>query len=133
MTSLQVGADVRNVKVGDEVMGVARFGGYTQDIVVDSRQLFAVREGWSMRDGAAFLCTALTAWYGLHNIGRLKAGQLVAIQSAAGGVGMAATEIVLGMGGVPLCIVGSEAKVDVLLQRWRVLRCLVSHEPPHES
>ncbi len=119
---------MRNVKVGDEVMGVARFGGYTQELVVDSQQLFAVRDGWSLRDGAAFLCTALTAWYGLHNIGRLKQGQLVAIQSAAGGVGMAATEVVLGMGAVPLCIVGSQAKVDVVLRRcaalWQTLCCV---------
>jgi NADPH:quinone reductase-like Zn-dependent oxidoreductase len=108
---------VRNVKVGDRVMGVTRFGGYTQEAVVDSRQLFAVPECWSLSDAAAFLCTALTAWYGLLKIGHLQTGQLVAIQSAAGGVGLAATEIVLGMGAVPICIVGSEAKVHVLLER----------------
>ena len=113
----EVGANVRNVKVGDAVMGVARFGAYTQEIVVDSKQLFHLPQGWSLSDGAAFLCTSLTAWYGLHRIGHLQAGQLVAIQSAAGGVGLAATEIVLKMGAIPLCIVGSESKVEVLLSR----------------
>ncbi len=105
----EVGADVRHVKVGDAVMGVARFGGYAQEIVVDNRQLFHVPEGWTLSDAAAFLCTSLTAWYGLHKIGH--------VQSAAGGVGLAATEIVLSMGAVPLCIVGSESKVDFLLKR----------------
>lgn len=114
----EVGADVRNVRVGDAVMGVARFGAYTQEIVVDAAQLFQVPDGWSLRDGAAFLCTSLTAWYGLNAIGRLRAGQIVALQSAAGGVGLAATEIALQMGATPLCIVGSEAKVDVLLRRF---------------
>ena len=113
----EVGADVRHVKVGDAVMGVARFGGYAQEIVVDNRQLFHVPEGWTLSDAAAFLCTSLTAWYGLHKIGHVQSGQLVAIQSAAGGVGLAATEIVLSMGAVPLCIVGSQSKVDVLLNR----------------
>jgi NADPH:quinone reductase-like Zn-dependent oxidoreductase len=113
----EIGASVRSVKVGEEVMGVARFGSYTQEIVVDCRQVFRLPVGWSLSHGAAFLCTSLTAWYGLLKIGHLQAGQLVAIQSAAGGVGLAATEIVLGMGGQPLCIVGSEAKVDVLLNR----------------
>jgi alcohol dehydrogenase len=113
----EIGANVRSVKVGDAVMGVARFGGYAQEIVVDSRQVFHLPDGWSLSDGAAFLCTSLTAWYGLLKIGHLQAGQLVAIQSAAGGVGLAATEIVLAMGALPLCIVGSEAKVDVLLSR----------------
>ena len=113
----EIGDDVRNVKVGDEVMGVTRFGGYAQQIVVDCRQLFALPVGWSLSDGAAFLCTALTAWYGLLKIGHLQAGQLVVIQSAAGGVGLAATEIALSMGAVPLCVVGSHAKVDTLLQR----------------
>jgi NADPH:quinone reductase-like Zn-dependent oxidoreductase len=98
-------------------MGVARFGGYAQEIVVDNRQLFHVPEGWTLSDAAAFLCTSLTAWYGLHKIGHVQSGQLVAIQSAAGGVGLAATEIVLSMGAVPLCIVGSQSKVDVLLNR----------------
>jgi len=113
----EVGANVRNVHVGDAVMGVARFGAYTQEIVVDSKQLFHLPESWSLSDGAAFLCTSLTAWYGLNKIGHLQPGQLVAIQSAAGGVGLAATEIVLKMGAIPLCIVGSEAKVEVLLKR----------------
>jgi len=90
---------------------------YTEDITVDARQLFRVPSGWTLSDGAAFLCTSLTAWYGLRKIGRLEAGQLLVIQSAAGGVGLAATEIALHMRAVPLCIVGSEAKVDVVLKR----------------
>ena len=118
------------MKVGDSVMGVTRFGGYTQEIVVECRQVFALPGGWRLADGAAFLCTSLTAWcvneltalnycnilrrYGLHKIGHLQTGQLVAIQSAAGGVGLAATEIVLGACAVPLCIVGSEAKAREL-------------------
>jgi NADPH:quinone reductase-like Zn-dependent oxidoreductase len=106
--------------LGSRVMGVTRFGAYTNEINVDSRCLRVIPGHWSMEQGAAFLAQALTAWYGLvtlaraHEISRPK----VLIQSAAGGVGLFATEIVTKfLRGSAVCVVGAEAKRAVIEER----------------
>ena len=50
-------------------------------------------DGWSYSEGAAMPVTYATAYAGLVRYGGLRAGERVLIQAAAGGVGIAATQI----------------------------------------
>ena len=50
-------------------------------------------DGWSYSEGAAMPVTYATAYAGLVRFGGLHAGERVLIQAAAGGVGIAATQI----------------------------------------
>ena len=61
--------------------------------------------------------TSSQAWYGLDTLGGLRKGQTVLVHSAAGGVGLAATEICKAKGARVLATVGSPEKVPLLKVR----------------
>ena len=44
----RVGSEVDDLRVGDEVIAVTRFGGYASDVVVPRRQVFAIPRGFTM-------------------------------------------------------------------------------------
>ncbi|MEU0846203.1 SDR family NAD(P)-dependent oxidoreductase, partial [Streptomyces sp. NPDC005962] len=92
-----VGPGVTQVAVGDPVMGVfdRAFGPLA---VTDARMVAPIPTGWSFRQAAAVPVVFLTAWYGLVELGGLRAGESVLIHAAAGGVGMAAVQIARHLG-----------------------------------
>ena len=107
-----IGAEVTNVKVGDRVMGVTRFGGYTTALTSDQRYVIPVPDAWSFAEGAAYLVQVLTAYYGLKNLGNLQSHYNVLVHSAAGGVGIWANRIAKKMGARTIGSVGNQEKVD---------------------
>ncbi|MEO0733034.1 MAG: alcohol dehydrogenase catalytic domain-containing protein, partial [Bacteroidota bacterium] len=113
-TITAVGADVDAVTVGQRVMGVTRFGGYTTALNIDHRYVLPLPATWTLAEGAAYLVQALTAYYGLVRLGDLQAGQTVLIHSAAGGVGTFAGRIARQLGAHTIGTVGSAAKIDYL-------------------
>jgi NADPH:quinone reductase-like Zn-dependent oxidoreductase len=88
-----VGPGVEDLAVGDRVMGGCRFGGYAELAVAGAGSLVPLPDDWSFAEGAALPVTYATAYAGLIRYGSLHAGERVLIQSAAGGVGIAATQI----------------------------------------
>lgn len=112
-----VGEGVRAFAPGDRVMGLTRFGGYATGINADARYLHRLPPEWTVADGAALPVQAITAWYAIHDLGMCGPGQAVLVQSAAGGVGLNALEILKGIGARVVATVGSEAKVPFLVER----------------
>ena len=102
--------------VGERVVVLTRFGGYATALNIDSRYLAPVPEGWSFEQAAAWPVQALTAWYGLVELGAVASGEIVLVQSAAGGVGLQALAILARLGAHPIAIVGSEAKLRFLVE-----------------
>jgi NADPH:quinone reductase-like Zn-dependent oxidoreductase len=88
-----VGDDVESVAVGDRVMAATRFGGYAEHVSVRERDVFAMPGDWSFEEGAAFPVVYGTAYASLIAFGNLRAGERLLVQAAAGGVGIAATQI----------------------------------------
>lgn len=112
----QVGGDCEKFKLGDRVMAVSRFGGYASVVQGKEAYLVLLPSDWSFSQGAAYLTQTLTAWYALNDLGNIKAGQDVLIQSAAGGVGLQAMKLVKALGGNPVGTVSSQKKVDFLAE-----------------
>jgi NADPH:quinone reductase-like Zn-dependent oxidoreductase len=88
-----LGDGVDGFEVGQRVMGACRFGGYAQLAVAGTESLLPMPDGWSYSEGAAMPVTYSTAYAGLVRYGALRPGERVLIQAAAGGVGIAATQI----------------------------------------
>jgi alcohol dehydrogenase len=103
--------------VGDRVIVLTRFGAYATAVNADTRYLAPVPAGWSFEAAAAFPVQALTAWYGLVRLGAVRAGQVVLVQSAAGGVGLQALAVLARLGARPVGVVGSAAKIEFLAER----------------
>src|SRR5687767_10746694 len=88
-----VGEGVDGFAVGDRVIAGTRFGGYAELVAVDQGQVMPLPDGMSFEQGAAIVVTYATAYAGLVMMGGLRAGDRMLIQSAAGGVGIAAIQI----------------------------------------
>jgi NADPH:quinone reductase-like Zn-dependent oxidoreductase len=88
-----LGEGVDGVAVGQRVMGGCRFGGYAELAVTRAEGLVPLPDDWSFVEGAALPVNYATAYAGLLRYGGLREGERVLIQAAAGGVGIAATQI----------------------------------------
>jgi NADPH:quinone reductase-like Zn-dependent oxidoreductase len=89
----QVGEGVEDHAPGDRVMGGTRFGGYAELACAQVASVVALPDDWSFEEGAAFLVNYATAYAALVRYGSLQEGERLLIQAAAGGVGIAATQI----------------------------------------
>ena len=89
---LDVGPGVTGLAPGDRVMGLMS-GGIGPVTVTDRRMLARMPSGWSFAEAAATPVVYLTAYYGLADLAGLRAGESVLVHAAAGGVGMAATQL----------------------------------------
>ncbi len=92
-TIADVGEGVTSVAVGDRVMAGTQFGGYAEQVVVAQEDAIALPDALSFEEGAAIPVVYATAWAALLGYGSLREGERVLIHAAAGGVGIAATQI----------------------------------------
>ncbi|MFJ2444600.1 SDR family NAD(P)-dependent oxidoreductase, partial [Streptomyces sp. NPDC087658] len=111
----EVGPGVTDLLPGDRVMGLLQ-GGFGPLAVVDRRMVAKMPDAWSYEQAASVSLVFLTAYYGLFDLGGLRAGESVLVHSAAGGVGMAAVQIARHVG-ADVYGTASEGK-------WHVLRSL---------
>jgi NADPH:quinone reductase-like Zn-dependent oxidoreductase len=88
-----VGDEVADWKVGDRVAAGTRFGGQAELVTVPAEQVLALPDRLSFEQGAAFPVNYGTAYAALVVMGSLREGDRVLIHAAAGGVGIAATQI----------------------------------------
>ena len=88
-----VGEGVESVKPGDRVIAGTRFGGQAELAVSKAGDVFPLPDGWSYEKGAAVPVVYATAYAGMIRYGNVHAGERVLIHAAAGGVGIAATQI----------------------------------------
>lgn len=107
-----VGSGVKHLEVGDPILGLAP-GSFGNSVVVDARQVVSMPSNLTFEEAATIPMTFLTAWYGLHVLGGMKAGERVLIHAAAGGVGMAAVQLAR-LHGAEVYGTASEGKWDAL-------------------
>ncbi len=88
-----VGEGVNDNRIGENVLAMTRFGGYSSAVVVDQRIVARVPEGCDPADAASIPVTGLTAWMMLEVMGRVRAGDRVLVHSAGGGVGLIALDL----------------------------------------
>ncbi|HYI37552.1 MAG TPA: zinc-binding dehydrogenase [Thermoleophilaceae bacterium] len=92
-TVAELGEGVDRFAVGDRVMAGTRFGGYSEQVVANVSDTAPLPDALSFEQGAAVPVNYLTAYLGLRRFGALEPGEHVFLHAAAGGVGIAATQI----------------------------------------
>jgi NADPH:quinone reductase-like Zn-dependent oxidoreductase len=88
-----LGQGVDSFQVGDRVLGGTRFGGYAELVATKADNVLPLPDDWSYEEGAALPVNYTTAYAGIVRYGSLRPGERVLIHAAAGGVGIAATQI----------------------------------------
>ncbi len=86
---VEVGPEVETVKPGDRVLTP---GGFAEETVAAAEHMTLLPDSVSFETAAAFRSNYTTAYYGLQR-GRLKAGEVLLVHGAAGGVGLAAVDM----------------------------------------
>lgn len=80
-------------EVGDSVLALTKFGGYSDVVCVPVEQVVCRPVGMDARVGAAFPLAYATAYALLIEAGRIRTGDRVLVHGAGGGVGLAALDI----------------------------------------
>jgi NADPH:quinone reductase-like Zn-dependent oxidoreductase len=94
VTALGYGAT--GLSIGQRVFGLTdwyRDGTLAEYVAVEVRNLAPLPGDVDLTEGAALVMPGLTAWQGLFEHGRLRAGQSVLVHGAAGVVGSMATQL----------------------------------------
>ncbi|WP_284574474.1 type I polyketide synthase [Streptomyces sp. 2P-4] len=89
---VETAPDVTGLNVGDRVFGMV-VGGFGPLAVADGRVVTRMPAGWTFAQAAAAPVVFLTAYYALRDLAGLTEGETVLVHAAAGGVGMAATQL----------------------------------------
>ncbi|MFD9571102.1 SDR family NAD(P)-dependent oxidoreductase [Streptomyces sp. NPDC059982] len=109
---VETGSAVTDLAPGDRVTGLLT-GAIGPLAVTDRRRVAPVPDGWSFAQAAAVPVVFLTAYHALVDVARLQPGESVLVHAAAGGVGMAATQLAHHLGAT-VHATASPAKWDTL-------------------
>ncbi|MGY4708718.1 sulfolipid-1 biosynthesis phthioceranic/hydroxyphthioceranic acid synthase [Mycolicibacterium sp. CBM1] len=109
-----VGPQVTSHRVGDHVGGMSTNGCWGSFVTCAADVAVTLPAGLRDDQAAAVTTAAATAWYGLHDLARIKAGDKVLIHSATGGVGQAAMAIARAAGAEIYATAGTEERRDTL-------------------
>ncbi|GKZ38794.1 type I Iterative Polyketide synthase (PKS) [Aspergillus brasiliensis] len=121
-----VGPNVKRLCPGDRVM--LREDGVFATHAIASEQLCAkIPADLSFEDAATMPVVFATALYSMFNLGGLQEGQSILIHSACGGVGIAAIQLARMAGATIYATVGSEEKVQYLMDTFGLPRNRIFH------
>ena len=111
-----VGADVTDVKPGDEVffsgIGVGSEGSYAEYALIHEAQAVPKPAALSFVDAAALGLVFPTAYYALITRGALQSGETVLVQGGAGGVGSASIQLAKAFGARVITTVAGAGEAD---------------------
>ena len=93
-----IGSGVDGVAVGDRVIALV-YGGFSQYVTTPADWSAPIPVGLRFEEAATIPIAFLTATYCLQHVVRIQPGDRVLVHSAAGGVGMAAVQVVQAAGG----------------------------------
>jgi synaptic vesicle membrane protein VAT-1 len=97
-TVAAIGPGVNTFAVGDRVAAATHFGGFAERAVTDVANVFRLPEGWSFEQGAAVPVNYGTAYAALVLFANVRRGEIALVHMAAGGVGIAALQILRQLG-----------------------------------
>lgn len=110
-TVASVGADVRHLRVGDQVCALLDGGGYAEQVAVRATQVMPVPAGVDLVSAAALPEAAATVHSNVVGTARLQPGETFLVHGATSGIGTFATQLVRALGATPYATAGSPEKV----------------------
>jgi NADPH:quinone reductase-like Zn-dependent oxidoreductase/acyl dehydratase len=112
-----VGDEVKNLKPGQRVLALSGWGGFAEEVLVNSLQVMPIPDSLDYVTAAAASYQYGTALYALKNIARLQPKQTLLVLGAAGGVGLAAVELGKLMGATVIAAAANSEKLAICKQK----------------
>jgi NADPH:quinone reductase-like Zn-dependent oxidoreductase len=97
----EVGADVRDFKVGNEIYARPRdlrIGAFAEAIAIDAADIAIKPSSLSFEEAAAVPLVALAAWQALVDVAKVQPGQKVLVHAGAGGLGSTVIQVAKHLG-----------------------------------
>jgi NADPH2:quinone reductase len=105
-----LGEGATGLVMGQRVMGYTRHGAARERVAVSTAKLTPIPDNLGFDHAAGLNVIYGTTYYALHDRGKLKSGETLAVLGAAGGTGLAAVEIGKLMGARVIACASSEEK-----------------------
>jgi NADPH:quinone reductase len=112
----EVGAGVKDIKVGDRVMALIGTGAYTEEVIAPADRVYRIPDAMDFPSAAGFPVAYGTSHGAFDWRARLQPGEWVLVLGAAGGVGLTAVEIAKAMGAKVIAAAGSPDKLALAQQ-----------------
>jgi len=108
-----IGKGVKGIKEGDRVAYVASLGCYAEERIVDAQRLIRLPKSISYETAAAMMLKGFTARYLLRRTFKVKKGDSILVQAAAGGVGLILCQWGKALGATVIGTAGSPEKAKL--------------------
>lgn len=105
-----VGPGVTTCKPGDRVMAQVEHGAWAERCVAPAINCHVMPQAMSYAEGAAMGLVYLTSYFALVERARCQPGEVVLVNGAGGGVGLAAVQIAKALGATVVASVSSDEK-----------------------
>lgn len=117
----EVGEGVRDFKPGDAVSivpprSMVRWPAYGEVVAFPASHVVKHPPSMSWTDAAATWMASLTAYGGMIDIAALRPGDFVAITAASSSVGLAAIQVALLAGAIPIAVTRTLTKIPALVE-----------------
>jgi NADPH:quinone reductase len=112
-TVAAVGPGVSDFAVGDRVAWCGLPGSYAERAVLPADRVVPVPEGLDLEIAAAVMLQGMTAHYLCHSTYPVASGDVTVVHSAAGGVGLLLTQLVVMRGGMVVATTSTPAKAKL--------------------
>jgi NADPH2:quinone reductase len=96
---LAIGDGVASVGVGDRVLAFSGFGAFADEVVVPESSAIPIPTGTGFGPAAALVQSYSTALFALTRRTRFAAGEWILVLGAGGGIGLAAIDVAIALGG----------------------------------
>jgi len=106
----EVGADVRDCRVGDGVCALVAGGGYAEYCVAPSPQCLPIPRGLDYVAAAAMPETFFTVWTNVFERGRLRPNEALLVHGGSSGIGTTAIQLARAFGSRVFATAGSAEK-----------------------
>ncbi|MEQ8667474.1 MAG: NADPH:quinone oxidoreductase family protein [Rhodospirillales bacterium] len=108
---VEIGDDVRHVRVGDRVMATVEWGAFADEVVAEERDVYLIADEIDDIRAAGFPVAYGTAHFGLADRAQTRSGETVVVFGAAGGVGLTSVEVGKRMGARVIAVAGGGDRV----------------------
>jgi NADPH2:quinone reductase len=110
---VEIGVEVSGFAVGDRVAGTVLHGAFAEEVTMPAAGVARIPEGIDDRTAAAFGVAYRTAYHTLRSVARVQSGDEVIALGAGGGVGLAAVQLAVQLGGSVTAVASTAEKLDV--------------------
>ena len=111
---VEVGADVKNLSIGDNIAYASPpLGSYSEERIIPEEIAVKIPEGVSHKVAASIMTKGLTVYYLLFKTYKASAGETILFHAAAGGVGQIFCQWAKSIGCRVIGTVGSDNKIDI--------------------